>query len=229
MRRELLIVGLITCLIGCSSGGGIQTKRVAFVLPQGWTKAENEEVAFAVPTGWRKGANSLFGTTNPFEGGVPNDPSAPPMTAEEKKMAEDLGKTFSEMDKESELENMEKLKKKGIILQALSTGKPTIGEELTRYYVKKKSQNSNWTWSDVDASEQDCFLNKQKATEVKLPIGLAHRMQATWQLADGANYTQISYLVPKGSDLYVLRFITVEPPETITSIEKEVAQTLRIN
>jgi hypothetical protein len=229
MKRELLIAGLFACLMGCSSGGGIQTKKVVFVLPQGWTKAESEEVAFAVPTGWRKGANGLFGTTNPFEIGAPNDPSAPPMTAEEKKMSEDVSKTLSDMGKESELENMEKLRKKGIILQAISTGKPVIGEDLTRYYVKKKSQNSNWTWADVDGSEQDCFLNKQKATEVKLPIGLAHKMQATWQKSDGANYTQISYLVPKGSDLYILRFITVEPPETITSIEKEVAETLRIN
>lgn len=206
-------------------------RKVAQALPQGWAKgaADGDEVTIGVAPGWRQGANSLFGTTNPFEAGTPNDPSAPPMTADEKKMMEQMSSSMNQMASEDELRNLDKLKQKGIILHVVSTGKPTIGEELTRYYVKKKTQNGNWTWPEVDASEQDCFLNKQKATEVKLPIGLAHKMQATWQLADGAQYTQISYLVPSGRDLYVLRLITVETAETVTAIEKQVAESLRIN
>jgi hypothetical protein len=230
MMRYLVLAVLLASAFGCATGG-IEVRKVAFVLPQGWTKAEdeNKEVAFAVPSGWRKGVNTLFGTDNPFGAGMPSDPSAPPMTAEEKKMLEDLSKGMSEISEQSELRNLEELRKKGIILQAISTGKPVVGEELTRFYVKKKTQSGNWTWPEVDASEQDCFFNKQTSTEVKLPIGLARRMQATWQLNTGSNHTQISYLVPRGRDLYILRFITDEPAETITSIDKEVAQSLRIN
>jgi hypothetical protein len=231
MKRELLFAGILFCAVGCTSGGGVEVRKVAFVLPQSWVKAESDdkEVSLGVPPGWRHGANNLFGTSNPFAGGAPNDPTAPSMTADEKKTMDQISGTMSEIVKEDELKNLDKLKEKGIILHVVSTGKPVIGEELTRFYVKKKTQNGNWTWPETDASEQDCFLTKQKATEVKLPIGLAHKMQATWQLSDGSNYTQISYLVPSGRDLFVLRFITVESAEVITNIEKEVAQTLRVN
>lgn len=151
------------------------------------------------------------------------------MSADEKKSMDSFVESMDRAAKEDEMKNLDELKKKGIILQCITTGKGTIGEEITRFYVKKKTNNSNWTWPEIDASEQDCFKNKQKATAVKLPIATAHRMQDSWQMADGANYTQISYLVPRGRDLFVLRFITVEAPEAITTYEKTVAESLRIN
>ena len=230
MRREVLVFIALATLCGCSTGG-VQVKRIAFVLPSGWAKADSDdkEVSLAVPPGWRHGANNFFGTSNPFATGASNEPASTQMTNEEKKNFEDVSKTLSDIVSEDERRNLEKLAKKGIILHCVATGKPVIGEELTRFYVKKKTDTSNWTWPSTDASEQDCFKNKQKAVEVKLPIGLAHRMQASWQLVDGANYTQISYLIPSGRDLYVLRFITVEAPEVITTHEKEVANSLRIN
>lgn len=234
MKREGLTLCLFTLVVGqfgCSSAGGLQTRRVAFVLPQGWVKAESDDkgVAIGVPSGWRYGANSMFGVTNPFESIGTSDSNGPPISPEDKKSTEDLMKGMSQVVKEDERRNLEALAAKGIILHCVSTGKPTIGEELTRFYVKKKSQNANWTWPEIDVSEQDCFLTKQKSTEVKLPIGLAHRMQATWQLVDGSNYSQISYLVPNGNDLFVLRFITVESQDIIVRIEKEVSDSLRIN
>jgi hypothetical protein len=232
MKRVVLVSVLVSTVMGCSSGGGIQTRKVAFVLPQGWVKAETDDksIAIAVPPGFRQGANSMFGTgSNPFDSLVANDPSSAQMTPEEKKKIEQVTGNLNEMAKEDEMKNLDALAKKGILLQCISTGRPTPGEELTRFYVKRKSQGPNWTWSDADGSEQDCFKTKQKATEVKLPIGLAHRMQDSWQLVDGANYTQISYLVPKGSDLYILRLITVEAPAMITTNEKAIAESLRIN
>ena len=230
MRKEVLILIAFATICGCSKGG-VQVKRIAFVLPKGWAKADSDdkEVSLAVPPGWRYGANNLFGTTNPFAAGAPNDPANAQMSPDEKKKMEELSKGLSDVVQEDERRNLEKLAQKGIILHCVATGKPIIGEELTRFYVKKKTQSNNWTWPATDASEQDCFKNKQEAVEVKLPIGLAHRMQASWQLTDGANYTQISYLIPSGNDLYILRFITVEAPEVITAHEKEVANSLRIN
>ena len=222
---------LALAVLGGCANGGFEVRKVAFTLPAGWVKAESEDksVSIAVPPGFRYGANNMFGTTNPFEGLASNESSAPAMNPEDKNAMESLAKGLSEGVKEDEMRNLDKLAMKGIILKCISTGKPVIGEELTRFYVKRKSQSINWTWPDVDASEQDCFKEKQKAKEVKLPIGLAHRMQATGQQIDGSNYTQISSLVPKGNELYVLRFITVEQPEVITAHEKEVADTLRIN
>ncbi len=212
-------------------GGGVEHKKVAFVLPQGWVKADSndKDVSLAVPSGWRQGANTLFGTGNVADILATNDPSAPKLTADEAKNIEDITKGFDRINKEDELKNLDKLAQKGIILHCVSTNQKVIGEELTRFYVKKKSQSSNWTWLDTDGSEQDCFNSKQIAKDVTLPIGLAHRMQATWQQTDGAMYTQISYLIPNGRDLYVLRFITVESPEVVTTIEKEVADSLRLN
>ena len=232
MKKELLALICLTTVYGCSMGGGVQVKRVAFVAPKGWAKGESDDksVTLAIPPGFRQGANSFFGTSsNPFAAMAANDPSSSQMKAEQKKNVGETTKVLDEVAKEDEMKNLDALAKKGIILHCISTGKPVIGEEQTRFYVKLKSQNSNWTWPDVDGSEQDCFKEKQTAKEVKLPIGLAHRMQANWQLQDGSNYTQISYLVPSGRDLYVLRFITVESPEVITTHEKEVADSFRIN
>jgi hypothetical protein len=206
MKREILVLIALGALGGCASSG-LQVKKVAFMLPQGWTKAESDDksVSLAVRPGFRYGANTIFGTSNPFEGNMASDPSKAQMSIEDKKAVEQMTNAMKEVNKEDERKNLDKLSKKGIILNCISTGKPVIGEELTRFYVKRKSQSAPWTWSDIDASEQDFFREKQKAKEVKLPLGVAHRMQASWQLIDGSNYTQISYLLPSGSNLYVLR------------------------
>ena len=149
---------------------------------------------------------------------------------------DELGKALGDMVKQSEAEAkkeeqaaLDKYKAEGIILHCVNSSRPTPGEKPTTFYLKKQSQGGNWTWEDAEKSEVGQFKNKPKATKLTLPTGQALRFQDTWQLIDGANYTQVSYVIPNGKDLYTLRFITEESAETVTGIDKQVAESLRIN
>jgi len=136
---------------------------------------------------------------------------------------------MNEISKDEEEAHLGRLKKKGIILMCTSKGKRILDEDPTRFYVKLESQNGNWTWEDAAKAQADRFNGKITPTTVTLPIGKAYRMQQTWQKANGAMHTVIVYAIPNGRDLYSLRFITEEPAEVVTSIEKQVADSLRIN
>ncbi len=131
--------------------------------------------------------------------------------------------------KKEEEAALAKLKEEGIIIHCVNSSKPIPGEKPTQFYVKKQSQGGNWSWEDAEKSEFGQYKTKPKATKVTLPIGQASRMQDTWQLVDGANYSVISYVIPNGKDLYTIRFITEEPIETLTAIDKQVAESFRIN
>jgi hypothetical protein len=245
---KALGLSLISALwiMGCSGGPAIQVKNAAFNLPAGWTKGMSDDqiVTIAIPTGWRQGVDRMPTVTDMFGGG--NDPASGGdpgsggsidlnSQAGGNPQAQDVANTLNQMKEASEKESaemerreLEELKKKGIILNVISSGKPTIGETRTRFFVKKSSQGANWDWDQAHASEREKYLHKPVAAEIDLPIGKAHRMMETRQLIDGANYTIISYLIIHGKDLYTLRFLTEEQASIVTSIEKEVANSLRI-
>lgn len=231
MNKGLLlgIAGLIS--VGCAIGGGVQTNKVAFVLPSGWAKAEStgKEATVGVPPGWRHGVDRLMepgAMTTPD----PNAPQNPQMTAEDKKTMEGFANVMNQLSQQAEADELDRLAKRGVILHCISTGaKPTIGEERTRFYLKKQTQNSNWNWPDAAATERDKYLHKPVPKQVKLPVGEATRMEETRQQVDGSSYTIVSYLIPNGRDLYTLRFVTQEAATQVTSIEKQVAESLRIN
>ena len=152
-------------------GGGVEHKKVAFVLPQGWVKAESndKDVTLAVPSGWRQGANTMFGTGNMSDMLATNDPSAPKMTPEDSKALEDFSKTMNRVNKEDELKNLDKLAQKGIILHCVSTNQKVIGEELTRFYVKKKSQSSNWTWPIPTGPNRIVLVRSRRQKKLPYP------------------------------------------------------------
>lgn len=190
----------------------------------------------AVPTGWKFGVDKLFdmsgltsGAANAPDANAPVNPNNPPMSAEEKKMMDDIAKGINEFSKEEEEAHLDRLRKNGIILMCVSTGKVVLDEDRTRFYVKKESQNTNWTWEDAAAAQKDKFNGKVTPKMVTLPVGQAYRMEQTWQMANGAMHTVVAYAIPSGRDLYSLRFITEEPKEVVTNIDKQVAESFRIN
>ena len=228
MRLSLLIVSLVI-VVGCG-GPAIQAKQIAFALPAGYSKGASDDgsAELAIPSGWRQGVDRmmeapLLGQSDAVSGAPSNsDPEAA-------KALEQMSSAFTEMSNEAEREALEKLKKKGIILNVISTGnKPIIGEARTRFYVQRTSQGGNWSWDGAHQVERDHYFHKPAAKEVELPIGKAHRMEETITKVDGGVKTTISYLIPNGKELYCLRFVTQEDANVIKSIEKQVADSLRV-
>jgi hypothetical protein len=230
--------GLFLLVLLCGCGGpAIETKKVAFVLPTGWTKGASDDqlVELGIPSGWRQGVDRMMESpmlgAGSGLGDIPVPPaSSDPNASDASKSIEQLSNAMTEMSNEAEREALERLKKKRIILNVISTGaRPTIGEARTRYYVQRYTQGGNWNWDSAHANERDHYLHKPVARELDLPTGKAHRMEETKTLVDGGTYTIISYLIPNGKDLYALRFITQEQATVIQSIEKQVAESIRIN
>lgn len=232
MTRTYWVIPIALSLAGCTVGGGIQTKRIGFVMPSGWTKAESDDksVTVGVPPGFKFGVDkmmegNLFGT----DSNSPQGSNQPQLSADDKKFMEQMNSAMHEMSKEEEEAHLDRLKKNGIVLMCTSTGKPTLDEDRTRFYVKRESQNTNWTWEDAAKAQAEKFNGSVKPEMVKLPIGQAYRMEKTWQMQNGAMHTLIVYAIPNGRDLYSLRFITEEPKEVVTRIDHQVADSLRIN
>ncbi|MBS1725829.1 MAG: hypothetical protein JST51_03855 [Armatimonadetes bacterium] len=243
MKRAYVFGVSLVALIGCSSGPAINTTKTAFALPPGATQADSDDktVSLGVPSGWRVGVSSSMSQADLMSGmgssggdsGMPPMPSGGDSGNGDAAAAVDaLNKMSAQMEadaKKAEAEALAKLKEKGIIIHCINSSKPIPGEKPTQFYVLKQSQGGNWNWADAEKSEDGQFKTKPTATKVTLPIGQALRMQDTWQLVDGANFTQVSYVIPNGKDLYSIRFITEESPEVVTTIDKQVAESFRVN
>ncbi|MDH4389626.1 MAG: hypothetical protein QE269_12965 [Fimbriimonas sp.] len=228
MRIFLFFVTLVA-VIGCS-GLPIEVKASSFVLPTGFAKGATDDgaVEIAIPGGWRQGVDRMMESPLLGQSGGMGETSAI-SDPEATKALQDMSGVFAEMSNEAEREALEKLKKKGNVLNVISmSNKPIIGEARTRFYVQKTTQGANWSWDSAHQLERDQYFHKQAAKEVDLPIGKAHRMEETITKVDGGVKTTISYLIPNGKDLYCLRFVTQEDANVIKSIEKQVAQSIRI-
>lgn len=235
MNRSTLILLAGLSIIGCSSGPAIVVTKTAFVLPPGATQAQSDDksVTVGLPGGWRVGVSGGMSSHDMMSGMVGDAGSG---ASGDNSASGELGKALGDMAKQNEAEMkkeeqeaLEKYKAEGIILHCVNSSKPIPGEKPTAFYIKKQSQGGNWSWEDAEKSEVGQYKTKPKAAKIALPIGQAIRMQDTWQLVDGANYTEISYVIPNGKDLYTLRFITEESAEVLTGIDKQVAESFRIN
>ncbi len=229
--RTFICATFLLCTLGCG-GPAIQAKQVAFSLPTGWTKGASDDgsIELAIPAGWRQGVDRMM--ESPMLGagsGLPDSGVPQTSDTEAAKAIEGLSNSMTQMSNEAEQEELERLKKKGIIVNVITQGaKPVIGEARTRFYVQKYSQGGNWNWDAAHDNEREKYLHKPVAKEVDLPVGKVHRMEETKTLVDGGVFNIISYLFINGKDLYALRFVTQEQASVIQSIEKEVANSVRI-
>lgn len=240
MKKVLSLLGLAV-VIGACGGPGITAKRVAFELPAGFTKAESEDgkVVLGVPTGWRAGVDRMLEMSgmSSMLGSSPSDMGggdAPPIPTDGQPQSDTqasidaLNQSMQKMSEEAEQKELADLAKKGVILHVIGGGKPIIGEDRTRFYVKKTEEGGNWTWEAAERTERDRFFHKPKWSEVDLQVGKAHMAEESRQQIDGSNKTIIVYLVIDGGTLYSVRFITQETPELIKSIARPVMDTFRI-
>jgi hypothetical protein len=227
--RLFLLICCLTVVVGCG-GPPIQVKSTSFVLLDGFAKGASDDgaVEIAIPSGWRQGVDRMMEAPLLGQSGGMGETSAT-SDPEATKALEQMSGAFTEMSNDAEREALEKLKKKGNILNVISLGsKPIIGEARTRFYVQKTTQVANWSWDSAHQLERDQYFHKQAGKEVDLPIGRAHRMEETITKVDGGVKTTIGQLIPNGKDLYCLRFVTQDDANVIKSIEKRVAQSIRI-
>lgn len=237
--KVLPILSLCVLVLAGCGGPAITAKKATFELPNGFTKGESEDgkVVMAIPSGWRYGVDRMT-ENNPMAGMLESGnstgqapesvPQGDPQASDAQQSIQALQNEMARISKEAEEEELAALAKKGIIFHAIGGAKPVIGEERTRFYVKKIEQGGNWSWEAAERSERDRFLHKPKWAEIDLKVGKAHWAEESRQQIDGSNFTVIVYLVIDGNILYSTRFITQESPDLVKTIHKPVMETFTV-
>lgn len=225
--RSLLTAAGLSILFGCSKVENPSMK----VLPPakldaGWKyyTVSAEGYSVAAPGGWTDDPNAYMGVGMEMEG-MPQIP------------AEQLGPGMKSLAEETEKNNKEEARqldeeyqKAGISLVLWDKQvRPIPGEERTRFYVK--ARDANGSLAD-EAKEMKQGLSDGKTTveqkHVELPIGPAEAFMANTQNQGGDTVTNIVYVMVSGAKAYIVRFISTNSPERITTISNPVMQTFRI-
>ena len=190
----------------------------------GWTTAFDKPsgVSIALPPGWRVGVPRTFDPASIMGGAGAGDVTAAARGTQE------TGTELAKMGADKEREELAKLREKeNIVLHCVDGSKPTIAEEPTRIYVRKISDAGYANLDDAALAEKQDAHRSMDVTTVDLPVGKAARLKAQGQNRIGDVECHVSYVFLDGPDAYVLRFASTNNPETILSVEKNVAGTFR--
>ncbi len=220
--RKALGISVMLFLVGCKSNPPIHVQNPPVkALPSGWTQASSKDglVSAGVPGGWRFGVDRM---TSDFGSGTLGD------DASQNPQLQQLTQQMDNMGKEAEQERLNELYEKGILLHVINGSKPIFDEARTKFVVRRQKGSSNWTFDQAAELERGEYAHKPNRKDVNLPIGRAVKLWLSEDLRNGSTIHRISYLAIEGKDLYVLRFVTQEPKETIESVADQVAQTWRI-
>jgi hypothetical protein len=158
------------------------------------------------------------------DAGIPSTPTDSAAASQLQQFSAEMEK----QDREMEQKELERLEKKGVVVQAINSSKPVFDEARTRFYVLRKHVDGNPGWAEATDMERRHYAFPPTPVEVKLPIGKSYRLSADDTLRNGSIRHEISYLAIEGSDIYVLRFITQEDASVIKTIADSVAQTWRV-
>lgn len=214
-------------LVGCKHAVAPSLKKAAPApapLAAGWTAASDPAtgVSIALPPGWRVGVPRTLDVGS-LMGGDTTNPN--PMDPEIQKMAARM----QQEDAEAERKTLATMREKeGIVLHCVDGSRPVPAEEPTRIYIKKIADASLATSADAAVAEKQDTHREAKVETVNLPVGKATRLLSKGQNRIGDQECHVSYIFLDGPDMYVLRFASTNAPDTILSVEKEVAKSFRI-
>jgi hypothetical protein len=227
MRRSILVTAVLaTLVVGCKSGPVEHLKDAGpATLPGGWSSMESKEdgLSIGLPNGWKEGVGrqadlqSMGLNTDSF-GGESSDPNNP---------MNQMMENFNQQNALDEAKAMEALRKKGILLHAVDSSRPVIGEERTRFYVKRIEHDSPYPLEEAAADEKEHLTSEGPAKNVQLPVGKAVQFVSNEKTRGGDEVTRVSYVLADGKLSYVIRFVATNNPSAVTSIEKQVAETFR--
>lgn len=230
MRVWLISILVLIAGAGCSRPALHVKVAGPPVLPSGWTLATDPDsgVSLGVASGWREGVDKALDPMGAASG-VASDVTAQQSTDPNNALGQMVSQ-MDQMEKEQEAKALADLKAKGIVIQVLDGSRPTIGEERTRYYVKRVDHGSNYSLDLAGQDEKDHLLGMgaDSPTTVQLPIGPALKFVAERKTIAGDETNHVSYVVVDGKYSYHLRFGSTNNPSAIQSIADQVAQTWRI-
>lgn len=203
-------------------------------LDGGWVLATSRDktVTIGVPGGWRFGVDTTLTnipnmpdlSTLPGGGGNGQDQQG------DQGFGAQVGQMAQQMQQDSQKQEeagLEKLEKKGIILNVMNSAKPIPGEQRTRFYVLRNHGSGSTSLEDAAEAERYHF-SAEKPAPVTLPIGPAYKITKDDSLRDGMTLHQISFVVVYDEDTYDIRFETEEDAMTIQNVADQVAKSIRI-
>lgn len=226
MHQRTLFLAAIALLAGCR-GGTIEhlARGGPSQLPTGWTAFEDPEsgVSIGIPGGWAEGtgvaADSSMGS-DPAANADPNSQAG--------QFARSIGQLSQAIEQQSDQKARERLRADGVVINVTDGSKTTIGEQRTRFYVKRVQHDSDYPFEYAVLDEKNHLLKPGAGEDVMLPVGKAHKFRTQNTLIDGDVQTAISYVMTDGHDSYVIRFISTNQPTVFDSFEKQVAESFRI-
>lgn len=200
-------------------------------LPSGWSQLESRDgdTWIGVAPGWYDRFTEKLPGSDLSSGGLDSgNPTGGSGNSELDAQLQQLNQTLMDRMHENVQQKKEELYAKGILFEAYNSGRPVFDEVRTHYLVQRKTGNGNWTWETAENEERKAYAFKPKKQDMELPIGKVLKLSASEELRNGSTVHRISYLAIEGPKLYILRFVTEQSPETISSVSDSVAQTWRI-
>jgi hypothetical protein len=234
MRLRHLSYGVAVALTtaGCKPGTVMHLADASPAkLEPGWTLAQDAEsgVSIGVPSGWTEGTGLAADSplaNGPMGGGDPSPALDPNSDAGQ--MSAAIGQMGQAMGEQNEKKERDRLRANGVVINVTDGSKSTVGEQRTRFYVKRIKHDSPYPFELAVLDEKKHLLKPGEGEDVTLPVGKAHRFKTDNTMITGDKETQISYVLADGSDTYLIRFISTNLPTVFDPFEHQVAESFRI-
>lgn len=224
MYKVVLPVLALALVAGCKPKPELHvTAGPAKPLPAGWTDATSKDgmVSLGVPSGWRFGVDRMGGMPDLQNMGIGEGDQA-------NAGVQQFTQQMQQQGAAEEKQKLDELDAKGIVIHVINGSKPIFDEARTKYIVQRYDGDSNWDFDGAAEKERSVYAFKPARQDLNLSIGKVAKLSASEELRNGSTKHRISYLAIDGKKLYVLRFVTQESKEAISSIADQVAETWRI-
>lgn len=219
MKRIALISFVSFVVLACNKGPVPVVKDPGPAqLPQGWTLFESSDktVSMGIAPGWRKGGAKSSNMTEIATSGMGTEG-----------MPQNFVDQMSQTQQADDAQVMADLEKQGIIISCIDSSRPIVGEERTRYNVKREKKGP-MKLEDAAEEAKGNLIGEGQPQPVELPIGKAIRYDSTEERKDGGVVSRITYIVCNGEDVYTISFVTESAASVIQQVAEPVIQTLRI-
>lgn len=224
MRKFVPSLIALAFVAGCKSKPELHVQASpAKPLPAGWTEAASKDgsVTVGVASGWRFGVDRMGGMGDLQGMGIGEGDQG-------NAGVQQFAQQMEQQSAAEEKQKLDELDAKGIVIHIINGGKPVFDETRTRYIVQRYEADSNWDFDGAAEKERSVYAFKPARQDLNLSIGKVAKLSASEELRNGSTRHRISYLAIDGKKLYVLRFVTQESKEVISSIADQVAETWRI-
>lgn len=217
-KRWFVAIISVTAIWGCGGPPSHVIDPGQPALDPGYTAVNDAEsgISLAFPSGWQAGQFPAM-TFGLDSGSDSTDPGATDAAAAMKKAAEKASKASPQ--------EVEALRKQGIVLMFNDSSRPIPGEENTRFYMQIKSDTHGLDDAAGEFARTMVFPTK---TPMETPIGKAIRLNSDYTSKGGDKIHEIAYVWADGPTGYALRLICTGDKQPIAQVAEPVMKTVRI-